>query len=99
MTRCPRRHSTQLKLQLAHAYLNGEGSLKAITKQHDISHALLIENLTEYKAHIAALEHKVGQLVMKLDVLKKKETTLSIGVRRSMDSDDLDLSSMKDMLL
>lgn len=36
MARRHRRHSTQLKLQLARAYLNGEGSFKAIAKQHDI---------------------------------------------------------------
>lgn len=37
-----RRHSTELKLRLAQAYLNGEGSLKSIAKQHDISPALLM---------------------------------------------------------
>lgn len=117
MTRRHRRHSTRLKLQLARAYLNGEGYLKAIAKQHDISHALLItwvdkyrrgeiteeieesENLAEYKARIAALERKVGQLVMELDGFKKGEATLSIGVRPSIDSDDPDLPSLKDVLL
>lgn len=110
MTRRHRRHSTQLKLQLARAYLNGEGSFKAIAKQHDISHALLMawvdkyrrgeiteeieesENLAEYKARIAALECKVGQLVMELDGFKKREVILSIGVRPLIDSDDPDIS-------
>lgn len=84
-----RRHSTELKLRLAQAYLNGEGSLKSIAKQHDISHALLMiwvdkfrrgeltegidqdEKIREYEAKIAALERKVGQLTMEIDVLKK----------------------------
>ena len=30
------------------------------------------ESIHEYKAHIAALERKVGQLVMELDALKKR---------------------------
>ena len=42
MTRRQTRHSTQLKLQLARAHLYGESSYKAIAKENDISHALLM---------------------------------------------------------
>lgn len=49
MTRRHRRHSTKLKLQLARAYLNGEGSFKSIAKQHDISHALLMIWVEKYR--------------------------------------------------
>jgi transposase-like protein len=84
-----RRHSTELKLRLVQAYLNGEGSFKSIAKQNDISHALLqvwvekfrrgelteeidhSEKAREHEATIAALERKVGQLVMEIDLLKK----------------------------
>src|SRR5882757_6333676 len=84
-----RRHSTAFKLQLVHAYLNGEGSYKELAARHGIGHSLLLlwvrkfqageiteeqdqsETLREYEATIAALERKVGQLTMQLDVLKK----------------------------
>jgi transposase-like protein len=36
-----RRHSTEFKLRIVQAYLNGEGSIKGIARQHDISHNLL----------------------------------------------------------
>ena len=49
MTRRHRRHSTRLKLELARSYLNGEGSFKAIAKQHDISHALLMTWVEKYR--------------------------------------------------
>ena len=84
-----RRHSTEFKLQLVHAYLNGEGSYKELAARHGIGHSLLLlwvkkfqageiteeqdqsETVREYEARIAALERKVGQLTMQLDVLKK----------------------------
>jgi transposase-like protein len=31
-----RRHSTELKLRLVQAYLNGEGSFKSIAQQNDM---------------------------------------------------------------
>ncbi len=36
-----RRHSTEFKLRIVQAYFNGEGSIKGIIRQHDISHNLL----------------------------------------------------------
>lgn len=36
-----RRHSTEFKLRIVQAYLNGEGSIKGIARQHEISHNLL----------------------------------------------------------
>ena len=88
-TRQHRRHSTEFKLQVVKAYLDGEGSLKAIARRYEISHALILfwldkhrrgalseednleEKVRDYEAKIAALERKVGQLTMELDVLKK----------------------------
>jgi transposase-like protein len=37
-----KRHSTALKLQLVHAYLNGEGSYKELAAKHSIDHSLLV---------------------------------------------------------
>lgn len=37
-----KRHSTALKLQLVHAYMNGEGSCKQLAARHNINYALLI---------------------------------------------------------
>lgn len=117
MTRRHRRHSTQLKLQLARSYLNGEGSFKSIAKQHDISHALLMtwvdkyrrgeiteeikesEDIAEYRARIAALERKVGQLVMELDTFKKREAIRNTEGLLLTDSDERVSQSGKDVLL
>lgn len=44
-----RRHATELKIRLAEAYLNGEGSLKAIAKARDISHNLLMIWVDKYR--------------------------------------------------
>lgn len=95
-----RRHSTELKLRLVQAYLNGEGSFKSIAKQNDISHALLMvwvdkfrrgelteeiehaEKTRDQEATIAALERKVGQLVMEIDLLKKLPRPASAGEER-----------------
>ena len=37
-----KRHSTELRLQLVHAYLNGEGSYQDLAAKHGINHSLLI---------------------------------------------------------
>ena len=84
-----KRHSTALKLQLVHAYLNGEGSYKELPARHSINHSLLVlwvqkfqrgeiteeqdqaETIAEYEAKIAALERKIGQLTLEVDLLKK----------------------------
>jgi len=91
-----RRHSTEFKLRIVQAYLNGEGSIKGIARQHDISHNLLRiwlekfrrgelteegdrkERIREYEVKVAALERKVGQLTMEIDLLKK----LQAGTRK-----------------
>lgn len=88
-TRQHRRYSTEFKLQVVKAYLEGEGSLKAIARRYEISHTVILfwldkqrrgalteednleEKVRDYEAKIAALERKVGQLTMELDVLKK----------------------------
>ena len=88
-----RRYSTEFKIQLVQAYLDGEGSARAIATRHGIGHSLLRvwikkyedgeltkeihlqEQAVECEAKIAALERKIGQLTMELDVLKKGALT------------------------
>jgi transposase-like protein len=97
MSRPYRSYSTEFKLAVVHAYLNGEGGFKAIARQHGICHALVIlwvrkfqrgelteeldqaEKVHEYEAKIATLERKVGQLVMEIELLKKRGPTLPNG--------------------
>lgn len=45
-----RRHSTALKLELVHAYLNGEGSFKDLARRHNISHSLLMVWVKKFEA-------------------------------------------------
>ena len=115
MSRRPyRNYSSEFKLSLVHAYLNGEGGYKAIAKQHGIWGTLLVQwvqkfqrgELTEeidqadrvrdYEAKIAALERKVGQLVMEVDLLKKRPPTLPNGERLSIVSGPPASASPKD---
>ena len=85
-----RRYSTEFKIQLAQAYLDGEGSVRKIATRHAVPHSLLViwikkyeageltqevhlqEQVSEYEARIGALERKIGQLTMELDVMKKR---------------------------
>lgn len=41
MTRRHRRYSTEFKLQLVQAFLDGEGSVRAIAARHGVAHGLL----------------------------------------------------------
>ena len=79
-----RRYSTEFKIQLVQAYLDG------IATRHGVPHSLLAiwirkyeagelaeevylqEQVSEYEARIGALERKIGQLTMELDVMKKR---------------------------
>ena len=84
------RYSTDFKIQLVQAYLDGEGSARLIATRHGVPHSLLMiwvkkyaegelteeihlqEQVIEDRAKIAALERKIGQLTMELDVMKKR---------------------------
>ncbi|TAM33687.1 MAG: transposase [Burkholderiaceae bacterium] len=44
-----KRHSTALKLQLVHAYLNGEGSYKELAARHNINHSLLVLRVQKFQ--------------------------------------------------
>jgi transposase-like protein len=65
------RHSTEFKIRLVQSYLAGEGTIKGIARQHGIYHNLFRLWVEEYETQIAALERKVGQLTMEIDILKK----------------------------
>jgi len=60
-----RRHATDLKIRLAEAYLNGEGSLKSIAKANDISHALLMIWVEKYRR---------GELTPEVDFVEKQRS-------------------------
>ena len=45
-----RSYSTEFKLSVVQAYLNGGGGLKAIARQHCISHTLLIKWIRKFEA-------------------------------------------------
>ena len=96
-----RRYSTEFKIQLVQAYLDGEGSARSIATRHEVPHSLLMvwikkyeagdltreihlqEEVVEYGAKIAALERKIGQLTMELDVMKKKGVDTTLAARRA----------------
>lgn len=115
-TRQHRHFSTEFKLQVVKAYLDGEGSLKGIARRYEISHTLVMfwldkhrrgalteednleEKVRDYEAKIAALERKVGQLTMQLDVLKKLSPSPASppAVKPSIVSGPVVLASLKD---
>jgi transposase len=45
-----RSYSTEFKLSVVQAYLNGEGGLKAIARQFGIDHPLLIKWIRKFEA-------------------------------------------------
>jgi transposase len=118
-TRQHRRYSTEFKLQVIKAYLDGEGSLKAIARRFEISHTLILfwldkhrrgalteednleEKVRDSEAKIAALERKVGQLTMELDLLKKLNLSPASApaVKPSIVSGPVALASVKDAKL
>jgi transposase len=115
-TRQHRRYSTEFKLQVIKAYLDGEGSIKAIAGRYEITHTLILfwldkhrrgalteednleEKVRDYEAKIAALERKVGQLTMELDLLKKlgPSPVSPPNVKPSIVSGPVVLASVKD---
>jgi transposase-like protein len=115
-TRQHRTYSTEFKLQVVKAHLDGEGSLKALARRYEITHTLILfwldkhrrgaltaednleEKVRDSDAKIAALERKVGQLTMELDLLKKLAPTsaLQSGGKLSIVSGPVDLAPVKD---
>jgi transposase-like protein len=67
MERRPYRYySTEFKLTVVQAYLNGEGGLKAIARQFDIHHPLLIKWVRKFE---------LGELTEELAQEEKCATT------------------------
>ena len=45
-----RRYSTECKIQLVQAYLDGEGSARSIATRHEVPHSLLMVWIKKYEA-------------------------------------------------
>ena len=45
-----RRYSTEFKIQLVQAYLDGEGSARLIATRHEVPHSLLMVWIKKYEA-------------------------------------------------
>ena len=45
-----RRYSTEFKIQLVQAYLDGEGSARSIATRHEVPHSLLMVWIKKYEA-------------------------------------------------
>ncbi len=80
MTRRHRRYSTEFKIQLVQAYLDGEGSVRAIATRHGIGHSLLGIWIKKYgegelteevhlQEQVAEYEAKVASLERKVGQL------------------------------
>lgn len=77
-----RRYSTEFKLQLVHAYLDGEGSVKAIATRHGIGHSLLLLWIEKYHRGELGEEVKLQEQVMeyaaKIAALERKVGQLTL---------------------
>ena len=76
MSRSYRSYSTEFKLSVVHAYLNGEGGLKAIARQYGICHPLLILWTRKFQrgelSEELAEEDKVRDYEAKIATLERK---------------------------
>ena len=48
-----RRYSTEFKIQLVQAYLDGEGSARSIATRHEVPHSLLMVWIKKYEEGIS----------------------------------------------
>ena len=90
-----RSYSTEFKLSVVQAYLNGEGGLKAIARQFGIDHPLLIKwvrkfelgELTEELAQaekVRDYEAKIASLERKIGQLGMEVDLLKQGARTQL---------------
>jgi transposase len=85
-----RRHSTAFKLQLVHAYLNGEGSYKELAARHGIGHSLLLLWVRKFQAGEITEEQDQSETVReyeaKIAVLERKvgQLTMQLDVLKKI---------------
>ena len=87
-----RSYSTEFKLSVVQAYLNGGGGLKAIARQHGICHTLLIKWIRKFQAgelneqlvradNVRDYEAKIASLERKIGQLVMEVDLLKKGAR------------------
>jgi transposase len=81
-----RRHSTEFKLRVIKAYLDGEGSLKGIARRFEISHTLILFWLEKHRRGALteedSLEEKVREYEAKIAALERKVGQLTMELDR-----------------
>ena len=81
-----RRYSTEFKIQLVQAYLDGEGSARAIATQHGIGHSLLMIWIKKYTdgelTKEIHLQEQVVEYEAKIATLERKigQLTMELDV-------------------
>ena len=77
-----RRYSTEFKLQLVQAYLDGEGSVKGIATRHGIGHSLLLLWIDKYQrgelTEEVQLQEQVQEYEVKIATLERKVGQLTM---------------------
>ena len=81
-----RRHSTEFKLQVVKAFLDGEGSLKAVARRYEISHSLLLFWLDKHRQGALTEEdnllEKIRAYEGKIAALERKVGQLTMELDR-----------------
>ncbi len=83
-----RRYSTEFKIQLVQAYLDGEGSVRAVAGRHGIGHSLLGIWIQKYEAGELTdelhLREQVGEYEAKIASLERKvgQLTMELDVMK-----------------
>ena len=99
-----RSYSTEFKLSVVQAYLNGGGGLKAIARQHSISHTLLIKWIRKFEAgelneelaradNVRDYEAKIASLERKIGQLVMEVDLLKKGARMQPSGEPLSIVS------
>ena len=83
-----RRYSTEFKIQLVQAYLDGEGSARSIATRHEVPHSLLMVWIKKYEAGDLTreihLQEEVVEYGAKIAVLERKigQLTMELDVMK-----------------
>ena len=99
-----RSYSTEFKISVVQAYLNGGGGLKAIARQHGISHTLLIKWIRKFELgelneefaradKVRDYEAKIASLERKIGQLVMEVDLLKKGARTQPSGEPLSIVS------